>query len=113
MTAFLDVSAENAVMEHPFAPDGWPKRLEGRDEIWSHIHNYPDFHEVRDLAILETTDRKVIIAEFVVDGAVTPTQQPYEVRYADVVRIRDGKGITWRDYWDPTLTASLVPTGLG
>jgi uncharacterized protein len=116
MAAFLDMYAEGAVMEYPFAPDGWPKRLEGRDEIWSHIHNYPDFldpHEVRDLEILETTDPEVIVAQFVAAGVVTPTQQPYEVRYADIVRIRDGKIITWRDYWDPTLATSLVPTGLG
>lgn len=116
MAAFLDLYAEDAVMEYPFAPDGWPKRLEGRDEIWNHIHNYPDFldpHEVRDLEILETADPEVIVAQFVAVGVVTPTQQPYEVRYADIIRIRDGKIITWRDYWDPTLATSLVPTGLG
>lgn len=116
MAAFIEMYAEDAVMEYPFAPEGWPKRLEGRAEIWSHIHNYPDLldvREIRDLEILETTDPEVIVAQAVMAGVVTPTGQPYEVRYADIIRIRDGKIVAWRDYWDPTLATRLVPTGLG
>lgn len=118
MESFVDMYAEDALMEYPFAheAEGWPTRLEGRAAIKGHVQNYTDFlriEECKDLKIHETADPEVVVAEFVMAGIVTPTGAPYEVRYIEVVRIRSGRVIHWRDYWDPTVAASLAPGGLG
>lgn len=58
--------AENGVMEFPFAPQGWPERLEGREAIAAYMRHYPDhidLHDFPDLRIHQTTDPGTIVVE--------------------------------------------------
>jgi ketosteroid isomerase-like protein len=51
--------AENGVMQFPFAPKGWPERLDGKEAIAAYMRHYPDhidLHDVPDLRIHETAD---------------------------------------------------------
>jgi ketosteroid isomerase-like protein len=101
---------------YPFAPDGWPKRLVGHSELRGHMHDYPEHLDVRrfkDLTIHETHDPEVIVAEVTAEGVVTATGQPYEVRYIDVITVRGGRFMHYRDYWNPMLATQLAPQGLG
>ena len=58
--------------------------------------------------VYETTDPGVIIAEYDAHGTVTSTGRPYQLRYLQIVKVRDGQITLWRDYWDPLASAELL-----
>ncbi len=65
--------ADNVVAEFPFAPQGSPKRLEGREALYEHPRNYPAVIDVRaipHLRICPTEDANVAIAEWRSSGQV-------------------------------------------
>jgi ketosteroid isomerase-like protein len=42
-----------------------------------------------------------VIIEFRSQGSGQKTRRPYNQRYINVIRIRDGKIVAYRDYWNP------------
>ncbi|WP_422773667.1 nuclear transport factor 2 family protein [Plantactinospora sp. WMMC1484] len=114
MHEFVDLFAEDAVVEYAFPPKGWPAFLHGREAVRGALGNFPDFLRIeyaKNVTIHETTDPEVIIGEFILGGTVTATGQPYESRYIEVVRVRDDQFVEFRDYWNPMLALELMPNG--
>jgi uncharacterized protein len=112
LDGFADLFAPDGVHEAPFAPPGVPRRLQGREtlrEYFTAIRQTPLKHsEFRDMTVYETTDPEVIIAEYDAHGTVTSTGRPYQLRYLQVVNVRDGQITLWRDYWNPLASAELL-----
>jgi uncharacterized protein len=112
LNGFADLFAPDGVHELPFAPPGIPKRLQGREtlrEYFTAISETPLRHtEFRNMTVHETIDPAVIIAEYDAHGTVTSTGQPYQLRYLQVVNVRDGQITLWRDYSNPLATAELL-----
>lgn len=117
MAGFADLWATDGTMEFPFAPPGWPTRLDGRDAVRDYLRGYPDVFDVRsvtELTVHETTDPEVIVAEIEVDGVLVRTGTPYRRRYISVLTVRDGHIAGYRDYWSPLgMTADTDFTGRG
>jgi ketosteroid isomerase-like protein len=115
MSGFADLWAIDGTMEFPFAPPGWPTRLEGREAVREYLRGYPDVYDVKGVleqTVHETTDPEVIIAEFEVEGVVLRTRESYRRRYISVITVRDGQITGYRDYWAPLdLTADTDFTG--
>ncbi|WP_329612627.1 nuclear transport factor 2 family protein [Streptomyces brevispora] len=102
--------ADDGVMEFPFAPDGWPARLEGRETIAAYMRDYPehiDLHDFPELRIHETTDPEIIVVEMRGVGRLVETGSAFDMTYIAVVTIRDGRIASYRDYWNPL--AVLAP----
>lgn len=102
--------ADDGVMEFPFAPDGWPARLEGREAIAAYMRDYPDHIDLQDfpeLRIHETTDPEIIVVEMRGVGRLVETGSAFDMTYIAVVTIRDGRIASYRDYWNPL--AVLAP----
>ncbi|MEU6571798.1 nuclear transport factor 2 family protein [Streptomyces parvulus] len=102
--AWVALWAENGLMEFPFAPDGWPRRLEGREAIAAYMHHYPDhidLHDFPDLRIHQTTDPQVIVVEMRGVGRLVERDAPFDMTYIAVVTVRDGHMSSYRDYWNP------------
>ncbi|GGX74463.1 nuclear transport factor 2 family protein [Streptomyces hiroshimensis] len=102
--AWVGLWAERGVMEFPFAPPGWPERLEGREAIAAYMHDYPDridLHDFPDLKIHKTTDPGTIVVEMRGVGRVVATGIPFDMTYIAVVTVRDGRFTSYRDYWNP------------
>ncbi|WP_333736268.1 nuclear transport factor 2 family protein [Streptomyces sp. IBSBF 2806] len=102
--------ADDGVMEFPFAPDGWPARLEGREAIAAYMRDYPDHIDLQDfpeLRIHETTDPEIIVVEMRGVGRLVETGSAFDMTYVAVVTIRDGRIASYRDYWNPL--AVLAP----
>ncbi|MFE1996352.1 nuclear transport factor 2 family protein [Streptomyces parvulus] len=102
--AWVALWAENGLMEFPFAPDGWPRRLEGREAIAAYMHHYPDhidLHDFPDLRIHQTTDPQVIVVEMRGVGRLVESDAPFDMTYIAVVTVRDGHMSSYRDYWNP------------
>ncbi|WP_308102854.1 nuclear transport factor 2 family protein [Lentzea sp. CC55] len=111
MAGFAGLWAEDGVMEFPFAPPGWPARLEGRAAIEDYLRDYPEMLDIRGFpkqVVHRTTDTGVLIAEFDAEGVVVATGKPYRASYIAVITTRDGEIAHYRDYWNPLLAQELT-----
>jgi uncharacterized protein len=112
LNSFADLFAADGVHEAPFAPPGVPRRIEGREALrayFAQISETPLKHdEFRSMTVYQTTDPEVIVAEYDAHGVVTSTGQTYELRYLQVIRVRDGQIVLWRDYTNPLAVADLL-----
>ncbi|MGI5230727.1 nuclear transport factor 2 family protein [Actinoallomurus sp. CA-142502] len=111
--AAVDLYAENAVHEIPFAPAGAPARIEGREALRQMMDaqggqspvKYQGFENVQ---VWETTDPEVIIAEYEVVGIVISTGAGFRIPQLLILRVRDGKILLSRSYLNPGQFAELL-----
>ncbi|MFH8770299.1 MULTISPECIES: nuclear transport factor 2 family protein [unclassified Streptomyces] len=102
--AWVGLWAEDGVMEFPFAPPGWPARLEGREAVAAYMRDYPDhidLHGFPDLRIHRTTRPETIVVEMRGVGRLVGTGSPFDMTYIAVVSVQDGRFTSYRDYWNP------------
>ena len=96
--------AADVVAEFPFAPEGSPRRLDGREALYEYLRNYPEVVDVRSMPKLRTyatDDPNVAIAEWSSSGEVLTNGNAYEMSYATFVTFKDGLIVNYREYWDP------------
>ncbi|WP_446220114.1 nuclear transport factor 2 family protein [Micromonospora sp. IBHARD004] len=104
MKGWTDLCADDVVAEFPFAPEGSPARIEGREALYEYLRGYPDLIDVREIPtvrIYATDDENVAIADWSVSGTVLTNGNPYEMRYATFATFRDGLIVNYREYWNP------------
>ena len=102
--AWTGLWSRDGVMEFPFAPPGWPARLEGREAVAAYMRHYPDHVDLRDfpeLRIHQTTAPETIVAEMRATGRPVRTGGPFDMTYIAVVTVRDGLIVSYRYYWNP------------
>ena len=109
-----ELFAADGVLEWPFAPDGVPRRLEGREAIRATFA--PLGRRMRaagrrpgavaNVVVHETRDPEVVVVELALGGGGDP------LPYVQVFRVRDGQILEFRDYFGPRTAAALV-AGLG
>ncbi len=109
---FADLFAPDAVTEAPFAPPGAPARLEGREAIREYSRNVmasplrlEDF-EVAEL--YQTQDPEVVIVEMRTKGTVTTTGQSFTATSIQVLRIREGQIVLFRDFANPQVLEDVI-----
>ncbi|WP_405877002.1 nuclear transport factor 2 family protein [Streptomyces sp. NBC_01136] len=103
--------APDAVLEFPYAPDGVPQVISGRDALFAHMSHFPENFDVEfiDLVFHETVDPSLVIAEFRSTGTAVPTGKPYEQTCISVVRTDDDARIThYLDYWNPLVAIEAL-----
>lgn len=99
---WMSMYATDAVHEFPFAPEGSPTSLTGRDAIGAYMRRLPSFicfgslsdvraRDVGDELIVEATGHHRRIS----DGT------PCDVTYVWFITRRDGKVTSIRDYMNP------------
>lgn len=97
------------VQEFPYAPEGSPKQVSGKNEIASYLADYP---EKLDLHRIGTPtwhhDGNTAIAEFEVEGTAVPTGKPYNQRYISVIEHEGGKIVRYVDYWNPLIVQEAL-----
>jgi uncharacterized protein (TIGR02246 family) len=109
---FADLFAPDGVIEAPFAPPGAPVRLEGREAIREysrHVMASPLRLEDFEVAELyQTQDPEVVIVEMRTKGTVTTTGQSFAATSIQVLRIRDGQIVLFRDFADPGVLEDVM-----
>jgi ketosteroid isomerase-like protein len=115
MEAQANLYAEDGVLEWPFAPPGMPRRVEGREAIRNLLvplaerarrsGRHPEKYD--PLVIHETSDPEVIVAECDLVGT-SNDGEPYHLSYIQVLRVRDGEIVLFRDYWNPQALLPLL-----
>ncbi|HWD83946.1 MAG TPA: nuclear transport factor 2 family protein [Kribbella sp.] len=100
--SFADLFAEDGVIELPFAVNGLPARLEGREAIRDFSLETKDRPiEILDLQTVQlhqTTDPEVVVLELITKARHTITGKPFEAACIQVFRIQNGKIKLFRDY---------------
>jgi hypothetical protein len=102
--AWVDLWDESGILEFPFAPDGWPKRLEGKAAVAAYMRDYPDHIDLHDFPYAEihqTVAPETIVVEMRGVGRLVDTDSPFDMSYIAVVTITNGLITRYRDYWNP------------
>jgi ketosteroid isomerase-like protein len=103
--AFVDWIAEDGIVEFPFAPEGMPRRVQGREALLAlYAPRYQKGREsgrtieYENVRLYETNDPEVIIIEFEaeIQGPAGKTRLPF----VQVFRVRNDKIVEQRDYFD-------------
>jgi hypothetical protein len=104
MKGWSELCDDNVVAEFPFAPEGSPRRLEGREALYEYLRNYPsviDVASIPNLRIYATDNPDVAIAEWSASGKVLTNGNAYEMSYATFVTFKNGLMTNYREYWNP------------
>ncbi|WP_327685750.1 nuclear transport factor 2 family protein [Streptomyces sp. NBC_00467] len=102
--AWVDLWDEVGVLEFPFAPDDWPKRLEGKAAVAGYMRGYPDHIDLHDFPYVEihrTVAPETIVVEMRGVGRLVKTGGPFDMSYIAVVTVENGLITQYRDYWNP------------
>src|SRR6476660_8700928 len=108
-----DLFAPDAVIEFTFhGPPGTAVRLEGREVIREYSRQVMasplrlEEYEVTEL--YQARDPEVVIAEMRAKATVTTTGRPLTASSIQVLRIRDGHIVLFRDFADPRLLEDVT-----
>jgi ketosteroid isomerase-like protein len=105
----INLFAEDIVFEFPYAPEGFPKRLDGRDRLAAHLARLGPLLEFDrfDLgASLVCGDTFVL--EFTCEGRGVETGVAYDQTYISVVTLKHGLIARYKDYWNPLIALAAV-----
>jgi len=111
MAAYAALWAADGSIEFPFAPPGYPPRVDGRAAITDYLRGYPDLldiQQVTEQTVHVTADPAVVIAEFGTAGAVVASGRPFRMRYVAILTARNGEIAHYRDYWNPLAAAEIM-----
>ena len=110
---FADLFSPDGVIEAPFAgPTGMPARLEGREAIREysrHVMASPlRLEDIEVAELYQTQDPEVVITEMRAKGTVTTTGRPFTATSVQILRIRDGHIVLFRDFADPRILEDVT-----
>jgi uncharacterized protein len=100
----LDLLADDAVIEFPFAPAERPAKLTGKQEIlpyFAALRDHMRLDEVRLIATHKTTDPSVVILQLEGKGQNIRNGRTVEMKYVEFLTFRDGLIVRMQDYWNP------------
>jgi ketosteroid isomerase-like protein len=108
-----DLFAPDAVIEFPFhGPPGRAVRLEGREAIRDYSrHSMASPLRLEDYEVAElyqTQDPEVVIAEVRAKATVTATGRSLTATSIQILRIREGHIVLWRDFADPRVLEDVM-----
>lgn len=100
-----ELLAEDALFEMPYAPEGFERKITGRDNIIAFVETVPsiidaeNLHDVR----LETyqSDPGEVVAEYRSDMVIKPTGAHYRNEYIGRFTVRGGRITRFAEYYDP------------
>jgi uncharacterized protein len=103
--AFTDLFATDSVIEAPFAGPALPGRISGQRAIRQMFARLVDspiqIDELETTALYQTNDPEVVIVEITTKGRIASAGQSFATSHIQVFRIRDGKIVLFRDYFNP------------
>ncbi|MFD0687441.1 nuclear transport factor 2 family protein [Actinomadura fibrosa] len=108
-----ELCADDVVVELPFARAGMPHRIAGREQVAAFTAAGREalpvtFDEFRTIALHQTTDPEVIVAQYEVTGTATATGHRATAPFVLVLRVRDGLVVHWCEYQDSTAIAQAL-----
>ena len=112
---WIELWADDAVCEFPYAADPNRRRFEGRDAILAYMSATPG--QIRVDEVVEHRshpgkDPTTHVAELAIKGTAVTTGRPYNQRYVIVATATlDGLLSHYREYWNPEILAEALDQG--
>ena len=108
-----DLYAPDAVIESPFAGhSGMPARLEGREAIREYSRRVMAsplrLHDYDVAELYQTQDSEVVIVEMRAKGTVTTTGRSFTTTSIQILRIREGHIVLFRDFANPRVLEDAI-----
>jgi len=92
VTPWPELFTDDGVQEFPYAPEGRPRKVEGKQAIAMYIADFPGMFELYRVNPANFYhDGDVVIAEFSADGRAVKTGNPYNQSYISVIFHKDGR----------------------
>ena len=105
MEKFASIWAEDAVQDMPYAPEGFPKRVNGKGNLIAHYAAWPENSGEADftsqLVLYPMQNPEIVFAEFKGDVDIIPTGRKYEQHYGGLFYVENGKIKLFREYFGP------------
>jgi ketosteroid isomerase-like protein len=101
---YFDLLTEDVVFEYVISVPGYPRRVEGRQNIIDLYSGYGDLmtvHSADNLRVYRDPEASVVVLEYEVHGESVQTGRPYNNRFVSIITVKDNKVTHWRDYLDP------------
>jgi uncharacterized protein len=101
---YFDLLADDVVFEYVVSVPGYPRRVEGRQNVIDLYSSYDDYmtvHTADSLRVYRDPEASVVVIEYEVHGESVQTGRPYNNRFVSIVTVKDRKVTHWRDYLDP------------
>jgi len=108
---WIDLWADDGVLEFPFAPAGRRSRYVGKADILAYMkavaarmagriksEGLDDFH------MRPMLDPSTVCLEMGVKGRILETGAPYLQKYISIIETRGGKLSLYREYWNPIVS---------
>ena len=99
------VWADDAVQDMPYAPEGFPKRVVGKEALIRQYAAWPQnsgkARFTDEIVFYPTRDPNIVITEFHGLSEIVPTGRIYDQRYIGVFHVEDGKITLFREYFNP------------
>ena len=109
---FVDLFAPDGAIELPFAGPDLPPRLDGQQAIRDFSSRAAAsplrIEDLETVALHHTSDPEVVIVELLSRVTLATTDRKLAVRSIQVFRIRDGKIVLFRDYFNPNGLADAL-----
>jgi len=109
---YADLFAPDAVIESAFAPPGAPSFMKGREAIREYSRQVMAsplrVEEFEVAELYQTQDPEVVVAEMRTTGTLTTTGRSIAASSIQVLRIRDGHIVLFRDYADPRILEEVT-----
>jgi len=107
-----DLFAPDAVIEFSFhGPPGTPVRVEGREAIREYsrraIASPLRLEEYEVAELYQAQDPEVVIAEVRAKATLTTTGRSLTTTSVQILRIREGHIVLWRDFADPRVLEDI------
>ena len=108
-----DLFAPDAVIEFSFhGPPGTPVRVEGREAIREYsrraLASPLRLEEYKVAELYQAQDPVVVIADVRAKATVTTTGRSLTTTSIQILRIREGHIVLWRDFADPRILEEVM-----
>lgn len=108
---WIDLWAEDGMLEFPFAPTGRRSRYVGKPDILAYMKAVAarmagriKSEGIEYFRVLPMRDPAMICLEMAVKGRVLETDAPYLQKYISIVETKGGKISAFREYWNPLVS---------
>ncbi len=108
---WIDLWADDGVLEFPFAPTGRRSRYVGRSDILAYMKAVAERMAGRiksegldSFVMHPMLDPSTFCLEMGIKGRVLETDAPYLQKYISIIETKGGKLSLYREYWNPLVS---------
>ena len=108
---FLAMCDDDIVFQFPYAPLGTVTEVRGKDRLAAYLPKVGAlvaFESMGKPTTHASRDGETYVLEFSCKGSGAETGARYDQDYISVIRIRDGRIVHYRDYWNPLILLEAI-----